>query len=249
MLKTPKYAKSPKYYTPTVARKPAAPTGDTQNNELLERLMFTVADLQSQLTKVKNAPARMIPTVIPSRPVRDGRTPTTEELKELIRSLIPKVKDGKTPIPGIDFEIPRHGRDGRSAKDIDVEKVRRDIESGLEQKVSAWRNQLARGYLHGGGVPSLSAGANITLTPKNDGGYTVSAAGLSAVVYSESPVGVINGSNTIFTVTNTISVVIGFWLNGQYIHPSLYGTSGTTITFNTAPPAGLSGKPFTIVYA
>lgn len=64
----------------------------------------------------------------------------------------------------------------------------------------------------------------------------------------ETPSGSINGSNTAYTVTKKITKVIGFAINGQYIHTSEYTTSGKTITFSTALPASLSGLGFTVVY-
>lgn len=53
---------------------------------------------------------------------------------------------------------------------------------GLQQTVHAFKRQLGenrRGYLHGGGVPSLVAGAGITLTQTSDGGFIVSSTGSS----------------------------------------------------------------------
>lgn len=70
----------------------------------------------------------------------------------------------------------------------------------------------------------------------------------TTTVYTETPSGLINGSNTSYTVLHTINNIFSFAINGQYIHPSDYSTSGDTITFGTALPSSLSGLPFTIVY-
>ena len=67
-------------------------------------------------------------------------------------------------------------------------------------------------------------------------------------IYVETPTGLINGSNKIYTTVNTITTVINFSINGAFIHPVDYSTTGTTITFVTALDVSLSGLPFTIVY-
>ena len=73
--------------------------------------------------------------------------------------------------------------------------------------------------------------------------------GGSTTFYQETPSGLVNGSNKTYTVTNTITTVLNFAINRQYLHPTEdYTFSGTTITMITALPASLSGKPFTITY-
>lgn len=69
-----------------------------------------------------------------------------------------------------------------------------------------------------------------------------------STLYTQTPVGTINGINTDFTVTNTITFVVGLYMNGQFIHPAEYSFATTTITFVTAPDISFAGLPFTIVY-
>lgn len=71
---------------------------------------------------------------------------------------------------------------------------------------------------------------------------------LANLINSETPSGTINGVNKVFTTANKITTIISFKINGQSLHPDQYSVSGNTITFNNAPPASLSTKPFTIVY-
>lgn len=78
----------------------------------------------------------------------------------------------------------------------------------------------------------------------NLGSTTISTASF----HSETPSGLINGSNTVYTTTWSINVVLTFSINGQIIHPSEYTTSTNTITFGTALPSDLSGTSFTITY-
>lgn len=72
--------------------------------------------------------------------------------------------------------------------------------------------------------------------------------GSSTTVYSQTPVGAIDGVNKVYTVTNAITTVITFTINGQFIHPAEYSVVTTTITLVTALPASLSGTGFTVVY-
>ncbi len=81
----------------------------------------------------------------------------------------------------------------------------------------------------------------------------VTASSTTVTVYTETPSGLINGSNTSYTVLNSINNIFSFAINGQYLHPyngtiGDYTFSGSTITFHTALPSALSGTPFTIVY-
>lgn len=85
------------------------------------------------------------------------------------------------------------------------------------------------------------------LTPHN-AIYAVASGTLVGQVYVETPSGAIDGSNTVYTVSNTINTVIGIWINGEFIDPGSYIVSGAGFTMNTALPTALSGLPFTITY-
>ena len=67
-------------------------------------------------------------------------------------------------------------------------------------------------------------------------------------VLTDTPNGLVNGSNKVYTVTSTINVVLGFAINGGNIHTGDYSVSGNTITFTTALIASLSGKDFEMIY-
>ena len=73
--------------------------------------------------------------------------------------------------------------------------------------------------------------------------------GGGSAVFSETPGGAIDGMNTTYTTVNNITTVIGLYLNGEYLDPSQYTTSGSGFTMGTAIPASFSGTPFTIVYS
>lgn len=98
-------------------------------------------------------------------------------------------------------------------------------------------------------VTEINFSTNITPVYNGNGRITLTASGGSSTTYQQTPVGLINGSNVTYTTTNTITTVLNFAINGQYLHPtSDYTFSGTTITMVTALDASLSGKPFTITY-
>lgn len=84
---------------------------------------------------------------------------------------------------------------------------------------------------------------------------TSTGGGSTTTVYTETPQGLINGSNTTYTTINTINNIFSFAINGEYLHPRDVGAgtgdytfSGNTITFLSPLPANLSGTSFTIVY-
>lgn len=98
-------------------------------------------------------------------------------------------------------------------------------------------------------VTEINFTTNLTATYAGNGRINVSApGGGSSTFYTQTPVGVIDGANVTYTVTNTITSVVNFAINGQYIHPVEYTPSGTTITFVAALPSQLSGTSFTITY-
>lgn len=93
----------------------------------------------------------------------------------------------------------------------------------------------------GSGLSSVTRTAN--------GVVTVALQAGSSTTYSETPSGLINGSNTSYTTAHAITTVFNFAINGQFLHPTTdYTVSGTTITMVSALDASLSGKPFTITY-
>lgn len=93
----------------------------------------------------------------------------------------------------------------------------------------------------------LGAGINSVVRTAS-GVVNVTISGGGGTTYSETPSGLINGSNTSYTTAHTITTVLNFAINGQYIHPGEYSVAGTTITFVTALDASLSGTSFTITY-
>lgn len=179
---------------------------------------------------------------------KDGQNPDKQEIIDEITSLFPSAEEIAKYLPKpqeVDLKLILS-----QLKNLpEGQKLSIDHIDGLEQKMKAYQNQLGRGYLHGSGVPSLSAGSNITLTPKSDGGFTVSAAGGTSTFYNDTISGTVNGVNKTFTVSNTISSALALFLAGApYQLTTDYTVSGITITFVTAPDISLSGQPFYLIH-
>lgn len=169
---------------------------------------------------------------------KEGHTPTKSELLTLMTPLIPPQADEDKIAKNILSQIKvENGKDAIiNEKDI-VEKVVEYIKKNQSLDISNIRNwQSAKTKL----------GGRFDMNDQRWHGAGSSSG--AATVYSETPVGAINGINTVYTVSNTITTVIGFWINGQFIHPSEYSATGTTITFVTALDASLSGTGFTISF-
>lgn len=127
---------------------------------------------------------------------QDGKTvaPDYEKIVRMVMGLIKLPKDGK------DGSVDMGKMSDQIIELMKKKKIKPEHIDGFEQTISAFHNQLVArgGYLHGSGVPSLSAGSNITLTAKPDGGFTVSStggSGFSALSATETP----DGSKTVFT--------------------------------------------------
>lgn len=148
-----------------------------------------------------------------------------------------------------------------SKKIIDAERVRgltnvihqlETIGSNPQGKEAGGGGNVVR-YLSNGVVISayvteINFSSNITPVYDGNGRITLTATGGGSTTYSETPTGLINGSNKVYTVLHNITTVINFAINGQYIHPADYSVTTNTITFVTALDATLSGLGFTIVY-
>lgn len=78
--------------------------------------------------------------------------------------------------------------------------------------------------------------------------FVNTSSGGSTVVYTETPTGLINGSNVTYTINHEIGSILNFTINDAYIDTDQYNFSGNTITFNIPLDASLSGTPFEIVY-
>lgn len=77
------------------------------------------------------------------------------------------------------------------------------------------------------------------------GGGTISIPGS---IYVETPLGVIDGVNTTYTTTRTITTVLNFYINGEEIDPGAYTITGNAIVFITPLSKFLANTPYKIIY-
>lgn len=125
--------------------------------------------------------------------------------------------------------------------DVHIDEVK-----GFKEALAPMNANISR-YLLSGTGDTVTAGTGISITEDSEGSKVINAS--AGTVYTETPSGAVNSINTSYTVLHTITTVIGFWINGQFLHPtSDYTFSGTTITMVSALPTELSATGFTISY-
>lgn len=204
-----------------------------------------------------------IKSLIPE--LKDGHTPTNDELLVLIQPLVDELdKKFQKRLEKIYNHIPVKGIDVLNEKDLeeisaytlkkikpsvtDPTKILDDIMKlpqgkkiktahvdGLDQTISAIQHQLGKGYLHGSGVSSISAGTGITLSTSSDGGYTISASATTAGY--QTATGTVDGVNKtfVFVVAPNVVVVDGQTLRKTQADGSANWTGTTSITLTVAP--------------
>lgn len=174
------------------------------------------------------------------QPGEPGYTPikgkdyfTSEEIREFKKEVTPiKGKDYKDGEPG---EVPKL----EDLIDQVIDKIKK-LKGNDRLDISNLRNGENLAYL----LSKPKKNDKIDFNDMRWHGSGLTASG----IYTQTPVGLVNGINTVYTVDHEINNVIGFAINGQYIHPSEYSFSGTTITFFTPIDASLAGTPFSITY-
>lgn len=180
--------------------------------------------------------------------VKDGITPTKEQLLNLITPLIPKEKDIIITDEHLDKIADKASKKIRPNEkriiEIDeinplsiLEKIMAlpeakhldpDYIKGTEQTIRSIQSQLKHGYLHGGGISNIIAGNNIVITSNGNGSFTITSTG-GINTPAETP----DGSRVAFTVISKPEYVIseqGFAIEG-------YGYSylNNIITFSISP--------------
>lgn len=78
--------------------------------------------------------------------------------------------------------------------------------------------------------------------------FTIVYVATSTIGFVETPSGLINSINTVYTTQHTITTVISLTINGEFIHPAEYVVSGSGFTMITPLDSTLSGTPFIINY-
>jgi hypothetical protein len=245
-------------------------TSDKKSVELIAKLEQKAKDIENKVTEVlqkqKEEFNQTIKKVLQIQKGDKGDDPNYDYIinKVLAQIEVPKPKeiDENKLIQRVIKQLPERKADLKIVKEeavidpmVIIDKImelpedkreklisKNKMLDGMQQTIRAMQSQLARGYLHGGGVPSLTEGTGVTLVKKDDGGYVISATGGSSSIYTETPTGDIDGTNVTYTVLHNISKVITFAINGMYIHRGEYTVSGNTITFNSPLDASFQAQ-------
>ena len=120
------------------------------------------------------------------------------------------------------------------------------IESGME--FVEGRIKLIDQRWRGGGLSKVSTDSTLTGSGTPSSPLSVIGGGGSTTFYTETPLGLINGSNMVYTTLNPIGTIVTFAIDQTFIHPVQYTYTGNTITFTSPFDESLSSSPFTIVY-
>ena len=211
-------------------------------------------------------------------PGKDGKTPTKESLLEIINPLIPlpkegkrgiqgmRGKSGKTPRKGVEYFTKKevativekilkmatpikgvHYQDGRDGVTTTITKTQKitlnEILNMLDGEITTDMIDGLEEY-----IKKIAGSSIIPWVPAGNAGSGGSSTITTVAFVTETPDGLINGSNKLYTTTQNISAIISFAINGQFIHPTDYAFLGKQISFITALDSSLSGLPFTITY-
>lgn len=235
-------------------------------------------DGKDAITPTDKELLKLIYPLIPApKEGKPGHIPTAKELLALIRPLIPKVKNGDTPsdqrllalirplIPVItvpqgspdtpdDIREKLEGLKGEDRLDSSAIKNLPEATQQIAIKAGWGAHPLV---IQGLGavidkntrVINFAGSGLVSVVRSPSGVVTVTLQSGSGTIYTETPTGLIDGSNKTYTTLHSIGTVFNFAINGQFLHPTAdYTVAGNTITMVTALPASLSGLPFTMTY-
>lgn len=208
---------------------------DKVKRDLVLLIETAKVDWKSELEKEALRIERLIPTMPDLEPLRD-------EIRR-VEGLIPTIPEAEKA-GQIRDKLETLEGDER----LDIKAIR-----GLDDYEEIKRLAREKGMtFHGGGgvgaIKGLVAGEGVQIDNTNPQYPVITASASALNIYSETPAGTIDSSNTDFTTAHAIVTVFSLALNGQFVHPAEYSVLGNVITFVTAPDASLSGLPFTIIY-
>ena len=171
--------------------------------------------------------------------------PTPLDEKALIRKVIARLPESKADLKIIKEQMeidPMSIIEKIMALPEDKFKLKTKNIDGLEQTITAFRNQLARGYLHGGGMTKVEHDTTITGEGTSASPLSVVASATTGItlVQGTSPIAVANGTTTpnisidlsAYTPTSGLATVA---TSGSYLDLIDTPTIGTgTVTAVTA---------------
>lgn len=154
------------------------------------------------------------------------------------RGISVKGDAGYTPIKGKDYFDGEDGKPGKDKQPLTGVEIVNMIDQLIEPENILGLKEYIKEIA---GTP-MSAPVIFGSAPSSGG------SGQTVTFLTETPSGLINGSNKVYTVSQSIATIVGFAINGQVIHPSQYTFSGNQINFITALDASYAGLPFTVTY-
>lgn len=168
----------------------------------------------------------------------DGADGVSPSLEEIVAQVIPHIPE---PIPGTPGRDGVDGFDGKNGE-VKIQKVATQIVKIIKEKQMLDLTHIkgASKFIKDGvsyKIEELMHGGGGKNTPGGGGG----------AIFVETPNGLIDGSNRVYTTTQPIGIVVGLDYNGEAIHPSEYTVSGSGFTMGTALPV-IPGAAFTIAY-
>lgn len=146
---------------------------------------------------------------------RDGKTPTREELAEIMKPLIAAALTNAQPTLQQQTE---------AQKKLD-DKLAGIISNEVAKKISEVKR-----FSGGGSGDRVKAGSGVTITTNASGAKVISAAGSGSV---ETPTGDVNASNTAFTVTTIPKWIIAD--GTTYFEGAGYSRTDLAITMDIPP--------------
>lgn len=168
-----------------------------------------------------------------------ARFPAPLNEKELIKKVISRIPENKASLKIIQetFEAdPMSVIDKIMSLPEGKFKLKSSQIEGLEQTIQAFRSQLGRGYLHGGG-DTVAAGTNITITTNSGGQKVINATSGGFTILTVT--GTVNGVNQIFTVLTKPSIVVSdgvSFTEKDNNNITQWTYVGTTLTLIIPPP-------------
>lgn len=186
------------------------------------------ADITARFQRLEDELKAQVDTVFVGKQI-DAMKSEHDQRMAAVDAKIANVRDGKNGRDGKDGKDGRPGRDGRDA--VMTPALRQEIDE-LKEENAKLKERLNRAASSGGGVTNMRI-----------------IQAFKYILKTEQPSGLIDGSNTTYTVTQPIFAVLAMSLNGETIAqlPN-YTINGKTITFSSPLPAAYSGKDFEIKF-
>jgi hypothetical protein len=136
------------------------------------------------------------------------------------------------------FKIGERGPAGRDGNQDTKEQILKKLNSGDRKEHIITQEILDRA------VEILDQRTQFLIHKVSNLASQVNTATTTATIYTKS--GTISG--TTITTDHSITSVIGFYINGQFIHPADYNAGGTTITISSDMAVGLNGLAYSVIY-